>query len=410
MNLVERVKSILLTPKETWPAIEQEASSTGEIYSQYLIFLAAIPAVAGFIGMSLIGIGSFGISFKVPLMAGLANMVVGFVLSLVMVYVLSLIANALATTFGGEKNPLNALKLVAYSATAGMVGGIFTLLPSLSFLALLASLYSIYLIYTGIPVLMKAPQEKALGYTAVLIICGIVAGVVMGAVSTLVTGGGMGGGFPAMMQGSGGTESGDVSIKIPGAEITLDTAKMEAANRKMEEAQKSGDTEAASAAMGEMLGAAMGGKGGKPFAPETLKGFVPNALGEFARQSLDARSESAMGMTFTSVTAGYANNDRNLEIKLQDLGAVPALAMAMGSWAQSTIDREDQTEVERVYKRDGATVKERYSKDGSSAEMSMMLGNGVMLEVEGSNVDFKTVSKVVAGLDVKGLAGLQRQQ
>ncbi len=414
MNLVERVKSILLTPKETWPAIEQEASSTGEIYSQYLIFLAAIPAVAGFIGMSLIGIGSFGISFKVPIMAGLANMVVGFVLSLVMVYVLSLIANALAPTFGGEKNPLNALKLVAYGATAGMVGGIFTLLPSLSFLALLASLYSIYLIYTGIPVLMKAPQEKALGYTAVLIICGIVAGVVMGAVSTLVTGGmggGMGGGFPAMMQGSGGgTESGDVSIKIPGAEITLDTAKMEAANRKMEEAQKSGDTEAASAAMGEMFGAAMGGKGGKPFAPETLKGFVPNALGEFARQSLDARSESAMGMTFTSVTAGYANNDRNLEIKLQDLGAVPALAMAMGSWAQSTIDREDQHEVERVYKRDGATIKERYSKDGSSAEMSMMLANGVMVEVEGNNVDFKTVSKVVAGLDVKGLAGLQRQQ
>ncbi len=409
MNLVERVKSILLTPKETWPAIEQEASSTGEIYSQYLIFLAAIPAVAGFIGMSLIGIGSFGISFKVPLMAGLANMVVGFVLSLVMVYVLSLIANALATTFGGEKNPLNALKLVAYSATAGMVGGIFTLLPSLSFLALLASLYSIYLIYTGIPVLMKAPQEKALGYTAVLIICGIVAGVVMGAVSTLVTGG-MGGGLPAMMQGSGGTESGDVSIKIPGAEITLDTAKIEEASRKMEAAQQSGDAEAAGAAMGEMFGAALGGKGGKPFPPEMLKGYVPNTLGEFARQSLDARSESAMGMTFTSVTAGYVNNDRNLEIKLQDLGAVPALAMAMGSWAQSTIDREDQTEVERVYKRDGATIKERYSKDGSSAEMSMMLANGVMVEVEGNNVDFKTVSKVVAGLDVKGLAGLQRQQ
>lgn len=409
MNLVERVKSILLTPKETWPAIEQEASSTGEIYSQYLIFLAAIPAVAGFIGMSLFGIGSFGISFKVPIMAGLANMVVGFVLSLVMVYVLSLIANALAPTFGGEKNPLNALKLVAYGATAGMVGGIFTLLPSLSFLALLASLYSIYLIYTGIPVLMKAPQEKALGYTAVLIICGIVAGVIMGAASTLVTGG-MGGGFPAMMQGSGGTGAGDVSIKIPGAEITLDSAKMEAANRKMEAAQQSGDPAAAGAAMGEMLGAAMGGKGGKPFTPEMLKGYVPNALGEFSRQSLDARSDSAMGMTFTSVTAGYGNNEKSIEVKLQDLGAVPALAMAMGGWVNSTVDREDQHEVERIYKRDGATIKERYSKDGSSAEMSLMLANGVLVEVDGNNVDFKTISNVVAGLNVKGLAGLQRQQ
>lgn len=406
MNLVERVKSILLKPKETWPIIEQEASSTGEIYSKYLIFLAAIPAVAGFIGMSLIGMGSFGISFKVPILTGLTNMAVGFVLSLVMVYVLSLIADALAPTFGGEKNPLNALKLVAYSATAGMVGGIFTLMPSLSALALLASLYSIYLIYTGIPVLMKAPQEKALGYTAVLIICGIVAGVVMGAVSTLVTGG-MGRNMPGMMGDAG---SGDVSIKIPGTEITLDSAKIEEANRKMKAAQQSGDPAAASAAMGEMIGSAMGGKGGKPFAPESLKGFVPDALGGFSRQSLDARSDSAMGMTFTSVTAGYASNEKSIEIKLQDLGAVPALAMAMGGWAQSTVDREDQHEVERIYKRDGATIKERYSKDGSSAEMSLMLANGVMVEVEGNNIDFKTISSVVAGLNIKGLAGLQRQQ
>ncbi len=406
MNIVERVKAILLRPKETWPVIDQEASSTGEIYSQYLIFLAAIPAIAGFIGMSLIGVGSFGFSFKVPILSGLANMVVGFVLSLVMVYVLSLIANALAPTFGGEKNPLSALKLVAYGATAGMVGGIFTLLPSLSALALLASLYSIYLIYTGIPVLMKTPQEKALGYTAVLIICGIVAGLVMGAVSTLVTGG-MGRHMPGMM---GDTGSGDVSIKIPGTDITLDTAKIEAASRKMEEAQKSGDAEAAGAAMGEMMGAAMGSKGGKPFTPEMLKGYVPRELGGFARQSLDARSDSAMGMTFTSVTADYVEQDKQIRLKLQDLGAVPALAMAMGGWVHSTVDREDQQEVERIYKRDGATIKERYSKDGSRAEMSLMLGNGVLVEVEGDNIDFKSVSNVIAGLDIKGLAGLQRQQ
>jgi hypothetical protein len=408
MNLVERVKSILLKPRETWPVIEQESSSTGEIYSQYLIFLAAIPALAGFIGMSLIGIDSFGIGFRIPVMTGLANMVVGFVLSLVMVYVLAQIANALAPTFGGEKNSLNALKLIAFGATAGMVGGIFTLLPALSFLALLASLYSIYLIYTGIPVLMKAPQEKALGYTAVLIVCGIVAGVIMGAVSTLVTGG-MGSNLPGLIEGSGKSESGDVSIRIPGVDITVDTGKIEAAGRRMEQAQQAGDAEAASAAMGEMFGAAMGG-GGKPFSPEQLKGYVPNALGEFARQSVDARSDAAMGMTFTSVKAGYAGNGKSIEVKLQDLGAVPALALAMGGWVHSTVDREDPHEVERIYKRDGATIKERYSKDGRSAEMALMLANGVLIEVEGDNVDFRTISDAVAALDVKGLAGLQRQQ
>src|SRR5690606_239706 len=98
---------------------------------------------------------------RTPFWSGLANMVVQFALSLVMVYALALIANALAPTFKGEKNLLNAFKLIAYGATAGMVGGIFSLLPALSMLGVVAGLYSIYLIYTGIPVLMKAPQEKA---------------------------------------------------------------------------------------------------------------------------------------------------------------------------------------------------------------------------------------------------------
>ena len=187
MTIVDRVQAILLKPKETWPVIEQEATDPKAIYTNYLIYLAAIPAIATFIGLSLIGAGAFGISFRVPIVSGLVNMVVGFVLSLVMVYVLALIANALAPTFKGEKNLLNAFKLVAYGSTAGFVGGIFSLLPALSMLGVIAALYSIYLIYTGIPVLMKAPEEKAVGYTAVLIVCGIVASLVVGAVSALFT-------------------------------------------------------------------------------------------------------------------------------------------------------------------------------------------------------------------------------
>jgi Yip1 domain len=231
MNLVERVQAILLKPKETWPVIATEGGDVPSIYKNYLVYLAAIPAVATFIGLSIVGAGAFGVSFRVPIMSGLVNMVVGFVLSLVMIYVLSLIANALAPTFKGEKNALNAFKLVAYGSTAGLVGGVFNLLPALSMLGLLAALYSIYLLYTGIPVLMKAPEDKALGYTAVLIVCGIVAGVIIGAVSAIFTSG------PGMTLGGGMSSSDNVSIKLPGSEVTIDTAKIEAASKKMEEAQ-----------------------------------------------------------------------------------------------------------------------------------------------------------------------------
>lgn len=125
MNIVQRVQDILLKPKETWPAIDAEGGDTASIYKNYLIYLALVPAVAGFIGLSLIGVGVFGVSYRVPLISGLANMVVGYVMSLVMVFVVGLIADALAPSFGGTKNPLNALKLVAYGSTAGFLGGVF---------------------------------------------------------------------------------------------------------------------------------------------------------------------------------------------------------------------------------------------------------------------------------------------
>ena len=87
MNIVQRVQDILLKPKETWPAIDAEGGDTASIYKNYLIYLALVPAVAGFIGLSLIGVGVFGVSYRVPLISGLANMVVGYVMSLVMVFV-----------------------------------------------------------------------------------------------------------------------------------------------------------------------------------------------------------------------------------------------------------------------------------------------------------------------------------
>lgn len=185
MNLVQRVKDILLAPQQTWPAIEAEAADTAGLYKNYVMILAAIPALAGFIGMSLFGFSMMGVTVRVPLVSGLAQMLTGYVLSLAMVFIVALITDALAPSFGGRKSQISALKLVAYGSTAGMVGGIFSLIPALSILGLVAGLYSIYLIYLGLPILMKCPAEKTLAYTAVIVVCALIAGMVVGGVSAL---------------------------------------------------------------------------------------------------------------------------------------------------------------------------------------------------------------------------------
>jgi hypothetical protein len=183
MNIIDRVKNILLTPKTEWPVIEQESSTTQQLFTGYACILAAIPAIARFIGLSLVGVGFFGHHFRIGIGSGLAMLVTSYVLSLVAVFVWALIIDALAPSFGGTKNANSALKLSVYSATAAWVAGIFALLPALSILGILG-LYSLYLFFVGAPVLMKVPEDKALGYTAVCVIAAIVLWLIIGAVGS----------------------------------------------------------------------------------------------------------------------------------------------------------------------------------------------------------------------------------
>ena len=182
MNLVDRARKLLLQPKAEWPVIAAEPHTVQELYTQYVMILAAIPAVATFIGMSLVGFGGFGMVYRVPVGSGLAAMVLTYALSLGAVYVMALIIDALAPNFAGEKNFMQALKVSAFFPTASWVAGIFALMPALSILGLLGALYSLYLLYTGLAPLMKVPEDKAVPYTVVVIIVAIVVMVLISAV------------------------------------------------------------------------------------------------------------------------------------------------------------------------------------------------------------------------------------
>lgn len=185
MSSLQRVKSILVSPHDTWMQVERESSDVAEIYKGYLALIGLIPPVSTFIGMSLVGYGGLGLSIRLPFVSGLVSMVVSYVTLLAMCYVVALIVDALAPTFGGQKNFTNAFKVTAYGSTAGIVGGIFNAVPALAMLGFIAALYSVYLFYLGLPILMKCPRDRAVGYTAVVIIAAFVAGIVVGSVSAL---------------------------------------------------------------------------------------------------------------------------------------------------------------------------------------------------------------------------------
>jgi hypothetical protein len=188
MALVDRVKGILLNPKQEWATIETEPASVGSLFSGYAIPLAAIPAVAGLIGWSVIGV-RFPLvgTIRVPMSNSLTRAAVTYVGSLVGVYVLGLIIDALAPNFGGQKNSTQAMKVAVYSMTASWVAGIFLIIPSLGILTILG-IYSLYLLFLGLPQLMKSPEDKSLVYTVVVVVVGIVIYAIIATVASRLGG------------------------------------------------------------------------------------------------------------------------------------------------------------------------------------------------------------------------------
>jgi hypothetical protein len=182
MNLVERVKAILLTPKTEWAAIEGEPGDPQFLFTNYVAILAAIPAVCRFIGMSVVGLNMPMVgTYRVGVVSGLAGAIVQYILTFVIVYVMALIIDGLAPTFGGIKSQPSALKLAVYSMSPVWLAGIFSLIPGLAVLGILG-LYGLYIFWLGAPILMKTPEDKSIAYTAAVVVCGIVISVVFGAI------------------------------------------------------------------------------------------------------------------------------------------------------------------------------------------------------------------------------------
>jgi hypothetical protein len=171
MNAAARVRAILFDPVAAWAVIEKDVGDPAYVLSRYVALLALIPALASFVGATLIGvIAPGGGIIRAGLVDGLFGAIFSYAMNCAMVLILGLIIDLMAPTFGGRRDFEDAFKLAVYSCTPLWLAGIFLILPGLRFL-LLTGCYSIYLLWLGIPRLMKVPEQQAANFTAVIVIC-----------------------------------------------------------------------------------------------------------------------------------------------------------------------------------------------------------------------------------------------
>lgn len=407
--LISRVRNILFKPKDEWPVIDAEAETVAGLYKRFVIPLQAAAAVAGWLGsmfvLARLGLGT-------ALFGGLASSIVGFVLALVLVFVIALVVNALAPTFGGQKNQLSALKLVAYAYTPSFIGGLLMIFPFLAPLMILFALYGLYLLYLGLPPLMKCPREKAPVYTVVIVVVAIVLSVVI----AMITGGmaaliGVGGHGAARIGESG--QAGAVLDGLGGKDaakrLEAMTQEMEEANKKIEAAEKSGDSAAAAAAATEALGAALsGGRKVEPVDFRELKALLPESVAGMKRTEARGEKSGMGGLMVATAEASYGGDgERSVELKLVDMGGAGLGMMGLAAWAMVEVDRETESGRERTGKLGGRPFHEKYDDKAHSGEFALVVGQRFLVEASGDNVDLQALKNAVAAVDLAKLEAMK---
>ena len=187
MDIVERVKNILINPKQEWEVIEKEDTPVSQLVVGYLLLLALIPAIASFIGYWLVG-------YRVPFVGhvsgtfafGLRQAILAFASPVIAAFVAAFVIDLLAPSFGSQKDFRRAMQLVTYSYTPALVAGVFMIIPSLGIIATLAGLYGLYLLYVGLKPMMKTPDDKITTYFIVSLLVMIVASIVIGVILSAI--------------------------------------------------------------------------------------------------------------------------------------------------------------------------------------------------------------------------------
>lgn len=410
--LLARVKGIVLKPSDEWQTIDPENTPPPMLYKSYIAPLAAIGPIANFIGMVLIGFTMpFVGTVRIGVIPGIGMLITGYVLALIAVYVVALIANALAPSFKGEQNMQQALKLVAYAYTPAWVASILGIIPMLGILAGLAGLYSLYLLYLGLPVMMKCPRDKALGYTIVLIIIAIIVGFIMSLITAMFMPSHGLGGASIDPSSPAGAILGGVAGKDGDAAKGLEamTQKMEQAGKKMEAAQKSGDPNAAAAAAGEMLGTVFtGGRKVEPVDFQQLKAMLPETVAGLARNSASGEKTAMGPLSISHAEGSYGDGGgRRIRLKLTDMGGAGLAMSGLAAWSMVEMDKETPEGRERTGKLDGRPFHERYNPRSQSGEFDLVVAQRFLIEAEGDQVDLNTLKSSVSGMNLAQLESMK---
>lgn len=377
-NLAARVKGILLSPKSEWEIIAAEPTSIAGLYRRYAIILAAIPAIAQFLRSVLFGYGFPGFAYRPSILSALIGAATQYALALMALAVIAVMTDFIVTKFDGESNRANAFKLATFGLTASWLAGGFELIPGLGMLSLLG-VYSFYLVYTGLPILMAVPRDKALVCTLAIAVGSVVTMAVAGALVSPIVG------WTHDERSPSASAEAAVGGILAGVSGTSTRTDLEA---RLEQVQRNAKQAAS-----------------QPVGADRLKAFLPAQLGPYVRDSISSTSMGQRGGS--SVSATYNWDGRVMKVEIVDMAAMGAFA-GIGSALGIQSESETADGFSRVRTMGDRMVTEKWSESSGNGSYSTAFADRFMVTVEGDADSFGTIEAAAGEIDLDRISALAR--
>jgi len=188
----QHMMGVMYHPKEEWKLIREEHYSTLRCYTSHMVYLAAIPPLAAFIGTTQIGWSVTGGEFvKLTAASALPIAIAFYCALLVGAGVMGWFVHWMEKTYGSRSSFDDCMVLTTFTATPLFLAGLAALIPVLWFdvlIGMAAVGYTVHLLYTGVPVIMKIPEDRAFFFSSSILTVGLVVLVGMLAVTAVLWG------------------------------------------------------------------------------------------------------------------------------------------------------------------------------------------------------------------------------
>lgn len=188
--LINRIWGLFLRPGKEWELIQEEQASRSKPYLLYLLLLAAIPPIAGYIGATQIGwqIGNGSIT-KLTVTSTIPLCIAAYFAIVIGIYATGVAIDWMHRTYTDRQDTqFSGLGFAVYVATPLLVLSIIGIYPEiwLGLITLvIASSYSAYLLYKGVPILFQIPRERGALFASAILTFALVMAVVL-IISTVI--------------------------------------------------------------------------------------------------------------------------------------------------------------------------------------------------------------------------------